>query len=50
MASGGVLSEEETPGLPQYSFKEMKALCDEAHLWGKRFSPMQMEQNLLNLR
>lgn len=36
MASGGVLSEEETPGLPQYSFEEMKALCDEAHLWGKK--------------
>ena len=36
MASGGVLSEEETPGLPQYSFEEMKALCDEAHLWGRK--------------
>lgn len=36
MASGGVLSEEETPGLPQYSFEEMKAICDEAHLWGKK--------------
>jgi imidazolonepropionase-like amidohydrolase len=36
MASGGVLSEEETAGLPQYSFEEMKALCDEAHLWGKK--------------
>lgn len=36
MASGGVLSEEETPGLPQYSFEEMKAICDEAHRWGKR--------------
>jgi len=36
MASGGVLSEEETPGLPQYSFDEMKALCDEAHLWGRK--------------
>lgn len=35
MASGGVLSEEETPGLPQYSFEEMKALCDEAHLWNR---------------
>lgn len=36
MASGGVLSEEETPGLPQYSFEEMKAICDEAHRWGKK--------------
>ena len=36
MASGGVLSEEETTGLPQYSFEEMKALCDESHLWGKK--------------
>jgi len=36
MASGGVLSEEETPGLPQYSFEEMKAICDEAHLWGRK--------------
>lgn len=36
MASGGVLSEEETPGLPQYSFEEMKAICDEAHLWNRK--------------
>ena len=36
MASGGVLSEEETPGLPQFSFEEMKALCDEAHMWGRK--------------
>ncbi len=36
MASGGVLTEEETSGLPQYSFEEMKALCDEAHLWGRK--------------
>ena len=36
MASGGVLSEEETPGLPQYSFEEMKAFCDEAHLWNRK--------------
>jgi imidazolonepropionase-like amidohydrolase len=36
MASGGVLSEEQTQGLPQYSFEEMKTLCDEAHLWGRK--------------
>ena len=35
-ASGGVLSEEETLGKPQYTFEEMKALCDEAHMWGKK--------------
>ena len=36
MASGGVLSEEETLGMPQYLFEEMKALCDEAHLWNRK--------------
>ena len=35
-ASGGILSEEETSGLPQYSFEEMKILCDEAHLWNRK--------------
>jgi imidazolonepropionase-like amidohydrolase len=34
-ATGGVLSEEETLG-PQYSFEEMKAVVDEAHMWGKQ--------------
>ncbi len=36
MATAGVLSEEESVGAPQYSFEEMKALCDEAHMWGKK--------------
>lgn len=36
MASGGITTDEETPGLPQYSFEEMKALCDEAHLWNRK--------------
>jgi imidazolonepropionase-like amidohydrolase len=36
MATAGVLSEEESVGAPQYSFEEMKALCDEAHLWGRK--------------
>lgn len=36
MATAGVLSEEESVGAPQYSFDEMKALCDEAHLWGRK--------------
>ena len=36
MATAGVLSEEESVGAPQYSFEEMKALCEEAHLWGRK--------------
>src|SRR5690242_15478609 len=36
MASAGVLSEEEHVGNPQYSFEEMKAIVDEAKLWGKK--------------
>jgi imidazolonepropionase-like amidohydrolase len=35
-ATAGVLSEEESVGAPQYSPEEMKALCDEAHMWGKK--------------
>ncbi|MEO8149279.1 MAG: amidohydrolase family protein [Bacteroidia bacterium] len=35
-ATAGVLSEEESAGAPQYSFEEMKALVDEAHLWGRK--------------
>jgi imidazolonepropionase-like amidohydrolase len=35
-ATAGVLSEEESVGAPQYSLEEMKALCDEAHMWGKK--------------
>ena len=36
LATAGVLSEEESVGLPQYTLEEMKAIVDEAHLWGKR--------------
>lgn len=36
MATAGVLSEEESVGAPQFSFEEMKALCDEAHMWGRK--------------
>lgn len=36
MATAGVLSEEESVGAPQYSFEEMKALCDEARMWGRK--------------
>ena len=35
-ATAGVLSEEESVGAPQYSFEEMKAIVDEAHMWGKK--------------
>jgi imidazolonepropionase-like amidohydrolase len=35
-ATAGVLSEEESVGAPQYSMEEMKALVDEAHMWGKK--------------
>ena len=35
-ATAGVLSEEESVGAPQYSFEEMKALIDEAHMWGRK--------------
>jgi imidazolonepropionase-like amidohydrolase len=35
-ATAGVLSEEESVGAPQYSAEEMKALVDEAHMWGKK--------------
>src|SRR5512140_310010 len=36
IASAGVLSEEESVGAPQYSFEEMKAICDEAAMWGRK--------------
>jgi len=36
LATAGVLSEEESVGLPQYTFEEMKAAVDEAMVWGKR--------------
>ncbi len=35
-ATAGVLSEEESVGDPQYSFEEMNALVDEAHMWGRK--------------
>ena len=35
-ATAGVLSEEESVGAPQYSLEEMKAIVDEAHMWGKK--------------
>ena len=36
MATAGVLSAEESVGAPQYSFEEMKALCDEARMWDRK--------------
>lgn len=35
-ASGGVLSEEESVGAPQYTQEEMDAIVDEARMWGKK--------------
>ena len=36
VATAGVLSEEESVGAPQYSLEEMKAMVDEAAMWGKK--------------
>ena len=36
IASAGVLSEEESVGAPQYSLEEMKAIVDEAAMWGRK--------------
>jgi imidazolonepropionase-like amidohydrolase len=36
IASAGVLSEEEAVGAPQYSQEEMKAVVEEAAMWGRK--------------
>ncbi|MFN7927036.1 MAG: amidohydrolase family protein [Blastocatellia bacterium] len=36
IATAGVLSEEESVGAPQYSLEEMKAMVEEAAMWGKK--------------
>jgi imidazolonepropionase-like amidohydrolase len=36
LAGGGVLSEEENVGGPQFTQEELNALVDEAHMWGRR--------------
>ncbi len=36
IASAGVLSEEESVGAPQYSLEEMKAICEESAMWGRK--------------
>ncbi|PYV45554.1 MAG: Xaa-Pro dipeptidase [Acidobacteria bacterium] len=36
IATAGVMTEEESVGAPQYSLEEMKAMVNEAALWGRR--------------
>ena len=36
IATAGVLTEEESVGAPQYSLEEMKALVEEAAMWGRK--------------
>jgi imidazolonepropionase-like amidohydrolase len=36
LASGGVMSEEESASAPQYTQEEMNAIVDEAKMWGKK--------------
>ncbi len=36
VATAGVLSEEESVGAPQYSLEEMKAMVEEAAMWGRK--------------
>ena len=36
IAGAGVLSEEESVGAPQYSLEEMKAMVEEAAMWGRK--------------
>jgi imidazolonepropionase-like amidohydrolase len=36
VATAGVLSEEESVGAPQYTLEELRALVDEAHMWGRK--------------
>ncbi len=36
IATAGVLSEEESVGAPQYTLEEMKAMVEEAAMWGKK--------------
>jgi imidazolonepropionase-like amidohydrolase len=36
IATAGVLTEEESVGAPQYTLEEMKAMVDEAAMWGRK--------------
>ncbi len=38
MSTGGVLSKGDHPGAPQYTFEELKAAADEAHMAGRRIA------------
>jgi imidazolonepropionase-like amidohydrolase len=38
MSTGGVLSKGDNPGAPQYTFEELKAAADEAHMAGRRIA------------
>jgi imidazolonepropionase-like amidohydrolase len=35
-ATAGVLSNEDSVGAPQFTLEEMKAIVDEAHMWGRK--------------
>ncbi len=37
-ATGGVLSKGDSPGAPQYTFEELKAAADEAHMAGRKIA------------
>jgi imidazolonepropionase-like amidohydrolase len=38
MSTGGVLSKGDSPGAPQYTFEELKAAADEAHMAGRKIA------------
>jgi imidazolonepropionase-like amidohydrolase len=38
LATGGVLSKGDSPGAPQYTFEELKAAADEAHMAGRKIA------------
>ncbi|HEY3767272.1 MAG TPA: amidohydrolase family protein, partial [Candidatus Angelobacter sp.] len=38
LASGGVLSKGDSPGAPQFTFEELKAAADEAHMAGRKIA------------
>ncbi len=38
MSTGGVLSKGDSPGAPQYTFEELKAAAEEAHMAGRKIS------------
>ncbi|HUR36998.1 MAG TPA: amidohydrolase family protein, partial [Terriglobales bacterium] len=38
MSTGGVLSKGDNPGAPQYTYEELKAAADEAHMAGRRIA------------